>query len=179
MPPPPAPDRVLVGRVRRAHGVRGELLVEPLSDVPGRFDPGSELLLVTPDGSSRRARVAATRAHRLGLLITLEGCADRDAAEELRGATLEVPGASVPPAPEGAFYHHELVGCLCHDRRLGELGRVEEVVEDGGGLLLEVATGGRRLLVPFVRSYLRRIDPVAGRIEMDLPEGLLESCAST
>ena len=70
------------------------------------------------------------------------------------------------------------MNCRCHDRRHGELGKVVDVIEDGGGLLLEVADGERRLLVPFVRRYLVAVDRVERTIELDLPAGLIETCAS-
>jgi 16S rRNA processing protein RimM len=70
------------------------------------------------------------------------------------------------------------VGCRCRDGRYGELGRVAEVVEDGGGLLLEIESPGRHLLVPFVRAFLKSVDVTAGEIELDLPEGLIEACES-
>lgn len=180
-------ERVEVGRIRSAHGVRGEVAVESLSDVPERFEPGSELLLAPVAGGAsgstpRRLTVEAVRPHRGALLVRFREVADRDAAEALRGALLEVPREAVPPAPEDTWYHFQLVGCRCRDARRGDLGEVAEVVEDGGGLLLAVegAVQGerRRLLVPFVRDLVREVDTEAGRIELDLPEGLIEACAS-
>jgi 16S rRNA processing protein RimM len=111
-------------------------------------------------------------------VLRFEGCEDRDRAEELRGLDLEVPRAEVPAAPAGTYYQFELLGCLC--RQGGEeLGRVVEVVEDGGGLLLIVEGQGRRVPVPFVNELLREVDVAEGRIELALPEGLVEACAST
>jgi 16S rRNA processing protein RimM len=173
------PDAVLVGRVRRAHGVRGEVVVEALSDVAGRFTAGARFL-VTPVGGARRAlRAEGVRSHNEGLLVRFEGVATRDEADRLRGADLEVPSGDSPRPPAGAFYYFELVGCRCRDQRHGELGRVAEVVEDGGGLLLEIESPGRRLLVPFVRAFLKSVDVSAGEIELELPEGLIEACEST
>ena len=177
--PPPLPDRVLVGRVRRPHGVQGELLVEVLSDVPGRLAPGSELWLSPAEGAGRQVTVAARRPHPRGALIRLDGLDDRDAAEGLRGAALEIDRRAVTPAPDGSYYYFELAGCVCRDADRGELGRVSEVIEDGGGLLLGVRGGGRVLLVPFVESYIRSIDVRRGAIELDLPPGLVETCEST
>ncbi|HLE85349.1 MAG TPA: ribosome maturation factor RimM [Thermoanaerobaculia bacterium] len=174
-------DTVAVGRVLRPHGVRGEAVVEPFSDVPERFSPGAELLAAspgTPLGSRRSLRIESARPHRGALLVQFGGVAGRDAVEELRGALLEVPREVVPEAPEDAWYHFDLVGCRCRDLRAGELGEVVEVVEDGGGVLLAVESPGRRLLVPFVREMVREVDTAGGRIELDLPEGLIEACAS-
>jgi 16S rRNA processing protein RimM len=163
--------------VRRPHGVRGEVLIEPLSDVPGRLALGSQLQLVTTD-ERRSVRVETSRPHARGLILRLSGCADRDAAEALRGATLAVERGASPAPPTGSYYHHELVGCVCHDATHGDLGVVTELIADGGGLILKVEKQARTLLVPFAAAYLRFIDPATRRIEMTLPAGLLETCAS-
>lgn len=165
--------------MRRPHGVRGRLVVQPLSDVEGRFAPGHELDLVTADGRRRPVEIAQAAPHGADLLVSLVGLDDRDAAESLRGATFEVSRAETPAAPDGAFYYFELIGCRCADREAGELGVVEDVVEDGGGLLLAVGDGARTILVPFVGSFLRSVDVEARRIDLELPEGLIDSCAST
>ena len=171
-------ERVEVGRIGRPHGVQGEVAVESFSDAPERFSPGAELLATLPAGPPRRLEIESVRPHRGVLLIRFAGAADRHAAEALRGAILAVPRESVPEAPEDTWYHFQLLGCRCHDRRGGDLGEVVEVAEDGGGVLLVVDSGERRLLVPFVREMVREVDPDAGRIELDLPEGLIEACAS-
>jgi 16S rRNA processing protein RimM len=103
----------------------------------------------------------------------------RDGADELRGASLTVPGASVPEAPGGSYYVFELAGCRCFDRRAGELGTVTDLVADGGGWLLVVERpDGARLPLPFVERYVVAVDRAGGRIDWDLPEGLIETCAS-
>ena len=87
------PARLVVGRVLRPHGVRGELSVEVLSDAPERFAPGAELGVGDPDGPSplESATVRAARLHQGRLLLTLEGVEDRDAADRFRGAWLSIP----------------------------------------------------------------------------------------
>lgn len=178
------PETVAVGRVLRPHGVRGEVVVEVLSDVPGRFQKGSRLIGIRV-GELPRSRlplvVAASRPLKSDALVRFEGYEDRDRAEELRGLDLEVPRAEVPKAPRGTYYQFELLGCLCRNRG-EELGRVVEVVEDGGGVMLIVeglVEGERRRVpVPFVKAFLRKVDVGAGRIDLALPPGLLETCAS-
>lgn len=151
-------------------------MVESWSEVQDRFAPASVLWLAR---SRRSVQVLRSRPHRGRLLVTLAGVDDRDGAEALRGAVLEVPRARVPAAPEGSYYHFDLLGCRFEDRVLGPLGTVEQVIEDGGGLLLRIDAGDRRLLVPFVRAYLERIDVEAKEIVARLPPGLVETCAST
>ena len=172
------PARVTVGRVLRPHGVRGEVVVEVLSDVPGRLDRGSSVLAAREEGGpARPLEVAAHRPHKSGALLVFTGIDDRDAAEGLRGLWLEVDRSQVPAAPPGTYYHYELLGCRCYDGDRG-LGEVVDLLEDGGGLLLIVADGELRVPVPFVERFLREIDVEAGRIVFDLPPGLLDACAS-
>ena len=179
---PPAPaeadgERVAAGRVAGPHGIRGELAVEAFSDVPGRFAPGASLLLTLPGASPTPVTVAASRPHKGRLLLRLAGVEDRDAAEALRGAVLEVPAAEVPPAPAGSWYWYELVGCRCVSRDGSDLGTVEEVVEGGGGILLRVRGAAGELLLPFVEAYLAEVDAPGRRIVWDLPEGFVEQLA--
>jgi 16S rRNA processing protein RimM len=161
--------------VLRPHGVRGEVVIESWSEHEERFAPGAAFLR---DGGGP-LELAAARRHQGRLLARFEGIDDRDRAESLRGVVLLVRRGEVPPAPRGSYYHFELVGCCVVDRRLGELGMVEEVVEDGGGALLRVRAMGSDLLVPFVGAFLVEVDIASRRIEVDLPEGLVEACAST
>lgn len=172
------PTHVEVGRVRRPHGVRGALLIQTLSDVPERFAAGSELEAVDESGRRTTLSVSEANGHGDGLRVSFAGIDSREAAEALRGCRLEVSRTRTPPAPDGSFYYFELAGCECFDSTAGPLGAVTEVVEDGGGLLLDVSNGERRLSIPFVGQFLRSVDIEARRIELELPEGLLEACES-
>jgi 16S rRNA processing protein RimM len=187
------PETIVVGRVLRPHGLRGELVVEVLSDVGRRFAPGTSLLLTREGAAPATLRVAACRSQggavaaegvaaakagrRPAVVLSFAGVEDRDAAAALRGAWLQVELTRVPPAPAGTYYHFQLLGCRCRNR--GEdLGEVVEVVEDGGGLLLLVSDGRSEVPVPFVARFLVEVDVERGRIELDLPPGLIEICAS-
>ena len=173
------PERVMVGRIRKPHGVGGAVSVETMSDVEDRFAPGAGLWARLADGRQRSLVVASARPHGEALLLRFEGCDDRDAAEALRAAVLEIERRAVPPPPRDSFYYYELIGCRCRDGRAGELGEVAGVIEDGGGLLLELEAPAGRVLVPFVKAYLAAVDVERGVIELDLPEGLVETCTST
>ena len=178
-------ETLLVGLVLRPHGLSGEVKIEVVSDVPGRFAPGGELWLVSPgpDPRRERVRVEGLRPVRGGALLRLAGYGRREQAEAIRGGRLEVDVSEVPAAPPGFYYHHQLIGCRCVDERHGELGEVVDVVEDGGGALLQVdatsaGAAADSLLVPFVESFLAAVDVDRRRIELRLPPGLIETCAS-
>lgn len=179
-PPATASERILVGIVRRPHGVRGAVAVELRTDNPDRFRPGAELELVGAGGrGSRRVRVESTSPFKGGLRVSFEGVTRRDEVEGWRGATLEVERSQVPPPPAGEHYLFELIGCRCRDRRVGELGRIIDLIEDGGGWLVVVERpDGGRLPIPYVERFLARVDAGEGVLEWDLPEGLIEACVS-
>lgn len=173
-------ERVEVGRIVRPHGVRGELLVQSLTDVPGRFARGARLELVQADGARRTVTVRSSAWPMPDrLMVTFEGIADRDAAELVRGARLEVERAAVPEAPAGEFWQFDLVGCRAFDERAGELGDVVDVTDAGAGPLLVVALAdGRKVPLPFVERFVVAVDPAGRRIDWRLPEGLIDACAS-
>ena len=174
------PERIEVGRVVRPHGVRGEVVVESFSDVPGRFAAGARLEIVGARGEKRNLIVRSAAPPKSGhLVVAFESIDTRDSAETLRGARIEVGRSEVPKAPDGEFWIFDLVGCRAHDERAGELGVVTDVVDAGAGPLLVVELAdGRRVPLPFVERFLIRVDPAERRIEWRLPEGLIEACAS-
>lgn len=178
------PARVTVGRVLRPHGVQGDVVVEVLSDVPGRLDPGSRLFAIRGKEPERMLTVASSQAHKSGARVRFQGVVGRDGAEALRNLSLEVERSAVPAAEPGTYYYYELLGCRCQDGER-DLGTVVDLEEDGGGLLLIVESigdggdgGAQRVPVPFVEKFLREVDVARGRIVLDLPPGLLEVCAS-
>lgn len=172
------PESVTVGLVRRAHGIRGEVLVEVLSDVAGRFAAGQKVAARASDGASQSLTITGSRKQKADLIVQFAEVPDRDGAERLRGARLEVPRGEVPRAEAGTYYYFELVGCRCRDLEAGELGTVEAVLEDGGGVCLLVRGPGGEVPIPFVARFIRSIDIEAGWIELALPPGLLEMCRS-
>ena len=174
----PLPERVLVGRVLRPHGLRGAVLVENLSDNSRRWARDAELLLRHDGQAAVPVTVAETRANPHGLVVRFAGVESRDGAEGLRGAWLEVERGQIPAPPAGSFWVFELIGSRCVDLRHGELGVLEDLVEDGGGTMLRIVSPGAELLVPFVDRFVAGIDRAARVIRLELPEGLVEACTS-
>jgi 16S rRNA processing protein RimM len=169
------PDRLVVGRVLRPHGVRGELSVEVLSDAPERFAPGAELGVGDPDGPQppETAVVRAARRHLGRLLLTLEGVDDRDAADRYRGAWLSIPATEARPLEEDEFWPHQLVGLTVVDHQGRERGRVADVVPGAAHDLLAVELpGGATALVPAVAALVT-VELEAGRVLVDAVPGLL------
>jgi 16S rRNA processing protein RimM len=173
---------VVVGRVGKAHGVRGEVSVEPRTDEPQRrFVDGVVLAARTPRGTPPAAgrpaalTVRGTRWHQDRLLVTFDQVADRTAAESLRGLVLvvEVDTGESPEDPE-EFYDHQLVGLAVATTAGEVVGEVTEVLHSGAQDLLAVRTSeGRDVLVPFVAALVPVVDVAAGRVEVADRPGLL------
>lgn len=167
--------QVVVGRIGRAHGTRGDVAVEVRTDEPEvRFAPGSILQTDPPRLDS--LVVASTRDHSGRTLIHFEDIDSRTSAEELRGVLLlsEVDPDVRPDDPD-EFYDRQLVGLSVLDKVRGPLGTVAEVVHLPGQELLAVdRPKGRQVLVPFVASIVTEVDLEAGQVSVQLPDGLLE-----
>jgi 16S rRNA processing protein RimM len=152
---------VVVGRVTKVHGLRGEIAIQVFSDNPDRFAPGSQVFL--EDG--RELTVAFAREHGGRLLVTFEGVDDRTAAEALRGLTLVVPESMLPPLPPGEYWPHQLVGCEVVTESGRHLGALTEVVPNPANDLWVAADAeGTETLVPALRDVIVSIDVAAKRI---------------
>lgn len=163
-------DYVVVGRIGPAHGLRGEVFVEPRTDEPERrFAPGA--VLRTANGS---LNVAGSRTHSGRLVVRFAEITDRTAAEAARGTelTVAVDAAEQPEDPE-EFYDHQLVGLRVETTDgdvVGELGRIEHNAAQD---LLVIRTPDREVLFPFVTALVPEVDVRGGRIVIDDRPGLL------
>src|ERR1700730_7381487 len=159
-----APERVRIGYIRRAVGLRGEVEVEPLTHDPARFRSGLSVHV----GSTVR-RVDAVRGGVSTLVLKLAGVDDRTTAERLRGDYLEVETSEVQPLPDGSYYHWQLVGLDVVDVDGRSLGRLADVIEYPANDVYVVSNGGAEILVPALAEVVREIDLGAGRMVVDLP----------
>jgi 16S rRNA processing protein RimM len=181
--------RLVVARVGRPHGIRGEVTIEVRTDVPeDRFVPGTSLHVATPGGSRAGRRSAApvrapglpdalsvtgVRDHNGTLLLTFAEVTDRSGAELLRGVLLEADVAERSDEPD-AWYDHELVGLRVEDlsgRVLGEVAALEHV--SAQDLLVVRRPDGEQRLVPFVTAIVPVVDVAGGRVVVDPPGGLI------
>lgn len=164
---------VIVGRIGRAHGIRGELAVEPKTDEPDRrFAAGARVR--TEDGR-RQFDVVGSRWHSGRLLVRLAGVEDRNAAEDIRGLVLVADVAvDEPTGDEDEFWDRDLIGLIVLAADGTEVGRVLRV-RHGAQDLLEIATvSGAERMVPFVSALVPEVDLAAGTLTLADVEGLLE-----
>ena len=168
---------VVVGRIAKAHGIRGELAVDVRTDSPDeRFRIGAAVTTKLRDGSQRELTIAAAREHSGRLLVRFEEVLTRDVAETLRGALLLADTDTLPPTGDpDEFYDHELAGLRAELADGTVLGKVVEIVHSPAGELLELDVEGREVLVPFVHAIVPTVDIAGGRVVLDPPEGLLDA----
>lgn len=166
-----------VGRVAKAHGIGGELVVEIRTDDPAvRFAPGVTLRAKEPRGGQERSYVVE-RAHEHGgrLLVRLAGVNDRDAADKLRGTLFVVDSGDLPPIDEpDTYYDHQLEGLRVRTTAGQDVGVVAEVLHTAAGELLAVRRESGEALVPFVSAIVTSVSLADGVVEIDPPEGLLD-----
>ncbi|MDT9593881.1 ribosome maturation factor RimM [Nocardioides zeae] len=170
---------VLVGRIGKPHGLRGDVTIDVRTDEPElRFAPGSRLRTEAPRGSRGvrdELEVASSRWHQGVLLVTFEGVGDRDGAEALRDTLLRVTLPSdATPADADEYYDHQLVGLAVLDLEGTRIGEVRQVLHGAAQDLLGVRTpDGRDALVPFVAALVPEVDLDAGHVVVADRPGLV------
>jgi 16S rRNA processing protein RimM len=167
--------QLVVGRIGRPHGVHGEVVVDVRTDSPeSRYAVGS--VFETDPATAGPLTVETLRPHQGRFLVTFEGYADRDMADQLRGVLLCVDSATVsePEDPE-EFNDHQLVGLqveLASGEHLGEVVRIEHA--PASDLLIVRLTDGRTGMVPFVRAIVPEVDVAGGKVVLTPPDGLFD-----
>ncbi len=167
-------DRVVIGRVVKPHGLKGEVVVEVLTDFPERFLEGLRVRLSSDAHETREVRIAAVRPHHGRVLLTFEGISDASAAETLRNAELSVSAADVAPRPPGYVYHWDIEGAAAVDVEGRPLGRVAALTDAGGRPLLVLETPRGTRDVPFAHPIVLSVDVAGKRVVLDPPPGLLD-----
>jgi 16S rRNA processing protein RimM len=170
----PSPDTVVVGRIGRPHGVRGEVTVEVRTDDPDlRFVPGA--VLRTDPAERGPITIAGVHWHSGTLLLRLEGVDSREAAEAVRNTELLVDVADLPEIEDpDSYYDHQLVGLTARMPDGTVLGEITVVRHEAQDLLVVRRPGGGDLLIPFVSAIVPTVDLDGGFVVVDPPEGLLE-----
>jgi 16S rRNA processing protein RimM len=168
-------DMLVIGRIARAHGLRGQVVVAPETDFPEeRFRQGAEMFINRGAGPERLV-VRTARIQPGRPILGFEGVESVEAADALGRGDLRVPEESLGPLPEGVFHHHALVGCEVRTTRGEPVGAVSRVEGSMASSLLVVDGPRGEVLVPFVGAICVEVEPAARRIVIDPPEGLIEA----
>lgn len=188
----PGPEYAIVGLIRKAQGIRGEVVVELLTGRPDVvFAPGSRVfagtvggdLATAPDsGGEARAPVltiAGSKQFKRGLIVQFEEIRDRDSAELWRGRYLLAPFSELPPPEADEVYLHDLIGMRVVTREGAEVGSVTTLYELPQGIMLDIATSGGSVVVPYRPEIIVRTDVGARAIVIDDRLGFLDDASGT
>ena len=164
------PVYLAVGFLRRAHGVRGEIIMDLHTDFPERLKSGRELWV----GEERRpVELESARLHAKGMLVKFKGVESPEAAAQLRNQWIYVLAADVPSLPEGQLYQHELIGFDVVDENGEPLGRLVEILETGANDVYVIRNeAGKELLLPAIPSVILELDAAQRLIHVHVLEGL-------
>jgi 16S rRNA processing protein RimM len=154
-----SPDLITVGRVIKPFGLKGQVVIAPLTDFPERFAPGGAILI-----EGRSFEISASQLHKGRWLLKLKGVDTPEQAEDLRGCALHVPESDLHPLPEGEYYRFQMIGLLAVNKDGDEVGRVTDVLETGGNDVYLIKGPGGERLVPALPQFVTEIDLDAGRM---------------
>lgn len=162
-----------IGNVIRPHGVRGELLLETLTDFPEHLAEVETVYLGQADADTPQPHpLRRARLHQRDLLIQLADCLDRDAADAYRGQTVFIRTEQAAPLPSGRYYHHQIIGLTVVTDEGERLGDIAEILETGANDVYVVAGPAGEILLPALQSVIQHIDLDAKKMTVHLLEGL-------
>jgi 16S rRNA processing protein RimM len=161
-----------IGRVVRAHGLKGEISVTVMTEFPERFEI-TEQVYLGDQVEATPYQLESYRWHKDNVLLTLAGITNRDEAETLRGQLVQVPVEEAMPLPDGAYYHYQLVGLEVVTTTGERLGVLREVMETGANDVYVVDNDGKEILLPAIADVVKSIDMEKGRIVVEVIEGLI------
>lgn len=165
---------LVVGSLRRSHGVRGDLLLDVLTDFPERLKPGTIIYL----GDQKKPfKITRRRPHNEGLILGLAGITSAEQAANYRTQLVYVPASDRPQLPEGEYYHHQILGLSVLDERGRNLGKVTEIITTGANDVYVVTSGdspAREVLIPALKKVLEEINLESGILRVRLLPGLVD-----
>ncbi|MSQ10426.1 MAG: 16S rRNA processing protein RimM [Dehalococcoidia bacterium] len=162
-------DRLIVGRVISAWGLRGDVTIEVISTNPRRFLPGNVVFTAGRPLTLDRVRQASGK-----MVVAFAEVRTRDDAEALQGALLDIPSEGVPPLDEGVYYQHQILGLGVKTAEGRDLGAVTEILTTGANDVYVAHDGKREYLIPAIGSVVQSIDLQRGVITIDPLPGLLD-----
>jgi 16S rRNA processing protein RimM len=166
-------ERVTIGKIERPFGVRGEVKVQSLSDVPGRFNRLKDVTLVAPAGDSLTTTVTHVRSGGRSYIMGFEAFTTPEEAARFRGAWLQIPRSASPSLADGLYYEYDLLGMTVMDENRNIHGTVEEILESSGNHIFVVRRKHQELLIPALKTVIAAVDLV-GRV-MTIRAGMVES----
>lgn len=163
-----------VGTLRRSHGIRGDLLLDVMTDFPERLKPGTHLFV---GEEKKRIKITRRRPHNEGILLGFDGISSAEQAAEYRAQTVYVLAEGRPPLPEGEYYHHQILGMQVLDESGTFLGKITEIIETGANDVYVVNDSVRQskeILIPALKQVLLEVNLLTNTMRVHLLPGLVD-----
>ena len=165
-------ELIAVGMIVKPFGVKGEVRVRSLSDVPGRLEGLKDVTLVAASGRALVTAVTRVRKQGGAYVIGFDAFSTPEEAAAFRGGFVKIPRGEAPPLPEGQYYEYELVGLTVVEETGRVLGTLDEVLETGSGHVFVVRRAERETLIPALRQVVASVDPQARTMTVRLLPGM-------
>lgn len=165
-------DLIAVGEIVKAQGIKGEVKVVPLTDNPARFGKLRRIIFKDSNGI-QELKIEKYRLFKQFILLKFEGIDDLNAANLLGRGLLMIPRSERLKLPPGRYYHDEIEGLQVYSMSGDFLGRIERIIETGSNDVYLARNESNEILIPALKSVVKLIDTAAGRMEVDLPVGLV------
>ena len=165
-------ETVTVGRIERPFGVKGEVKVRPLSEVPGRFEGLRNVSLLARNGQTLETSVTHVRRAGTGFILGLTGLTTPEAASLWRGGFIQTIRGSVPELPDGQYYECDLIGLTVYSEESQLIGVLEEIWNLPGNPLFVVRQGAKEILIPAAKELVSAVDLATRKMTVRLIDGL-------
>lgn len=161
-------NEIIVGRIVGPWGLRGDIKVHSLTDIPSRFSPGSILQI-----GIQSVRVERSRSNKNTLIVKLDTINNRTEAEEIRGLPLTIPKQEIKSLPKGAYYHFQIIGIDVWNDQGKYLGKVNEIIPTGNNDVYVIKNEENKdMLIPAIKSVVLDVDTQNKKMRVEIPEGL-------
>ncbi len=163
-------EKIELGKIVKAVGIKGEVKLLSYSDDPYRYERLKNLIVGNMESTVKSVRVKDRQP-----IIKLEGIDDRNKAEELVGVSVFMWAEDLEKLPKGQYYIRDLIGAFVFDKKLGYIGKVEEVYTDRPQQLYKLSSEEHgEVYFPWVKDFILSVDVEKKEINVDLPEGILD-----
>ncbi|MGH7205513.1 MAG: ribosome maturation factor RimM [Nitrospiraceae bacterium] len=167
-------ELIAIGKIEKPFGVRGEVRVRSLSDVPGRFEGLTQVTLVAPSGRALVTAVTRVRANGNSYVLGFDASTTPEEAAVFRGWLIKIPRDQAPPLPAGQYYEFDLIGMTVVDGVGQLLGTLEEVLETASNHVFVVRREGREILIPAIKDAVAAVDVENRTMTIRSVKGLVE-----
>jgi 16S rRNA processing protein RimM len=165
---------ITIGKVLKPWGVKGEMKIEPQTNVPERFKELDRVFLVSPSGEKFFCRLTAVRYISTMPLLTFSGYDTPEKAKSLNGWLIKIPSEEAVPLPEGTYYWFELIGMDVFSEEGKKLGTITDIFETGSNDVYVIKSGSKEVYIPATCEVIKQVDKEANKMVIHLMNGLME-----